>query len=195
VFHSDFNDTVASFCSKWHWLFPTVHDDYPLLGTTRLEWICSTIVTVRCSWVSPHAFKCCIFPALLHVLSCPANNDDLNVILWLSPQSPADTTQDASLAQDGLRIYDEASAGKLFSQGVSVYPSTHSDFLSRSSSLAIDLGARCNASQSEFVPRSPNRLVVVRSKKLCTLLTPGGPATSFDKATMIALVMTLTPTL
>lgn len=131
-----------------------------------------------------------------------ANKDDVNVVLWLNPQTAAEEQTSRSgtgTNRDGLRIYNEASAGKLFSQGVSVYPSAHSDFLSRSSSLAIDLGARCNASHSEFVPRSPNRLVVVRSKKLCTLLTPGKGgeigtgAAAFDKSTMIALVMVLTP--
>lgn len=115
-------------------------------------------------------------------------------MLWLNPpstQSPA-----PSSAFDGLRIYDESSAGRLFSQGVSVYPSAHCDFLSRSSSLAIDLHARCNSSNSEFVPRVANRLVVVRSKKLCTLLTPGDArlrGAGFDQSTMIALVMVLTP--
>lgn len=124
------------------------------------------------------------------------------MILWLTPEHPA-SEQPAVAGQDGLRIYDESAAGRLFSQGVSVYPSAHCDFLSRSSSLAIDLAARCNASHSEFVPRAPNRLVVVRSRKLCTLLTPGGGAAAeegetdqaqgFKENTMIALVMVLTP--
>ena len=129
-----------------------------------------------------------------------ANKDDINVVLWLSPSSPsaeADQMHTAAVGRDGLRIYNEASTGKIFSQGVSVYPSAHSDFLSRSSSLAIDLATRCNATNSEFIPRSPNRLVVVRSKKLCTLLTPGLPqsttAAPFDQTTMIALVMVLSP--
>ena len=121
------------------------------------------------------------------------------MVLWLSPQWPTESELEqggtAQSHSDGLRIYDEASAGKLFSQGVSLYPSAHSDFLSRSSSLAIDLQARCNASHSEFIPRVPNRLVVVRSKKLCTLLTAGDAdrAKSFEQSTMIALVMVLTP--
>lgn len=119
------------------------------------------------------------------------------MVLWLSPQWPTETEteSDPEELSDGLRIYDETSAGKLFSQGVSVYPSAHCDFLSRSSSLAIDLQARCNSSHSEFIPRVPNRLVVVRSKKLCTLLTAGAAdrANSFDQSTMIALVIVLTP--
>lgn len=130
------------------------------------------------------------------ILLSTASKDDLNVVLWLNPQWPTDNEPEQSGdGSDGLRIYDEASAGKLFSQGVSLYPSAHSDFLSRSSSLAIDLHARCNVSHSEFIPRVPNRLVVVRSKKLCTLLTAGAPnrAKSFEQSTMIALVMVLTP--
>lgn len=130
------------------------------------------------------------------------------MILWLTPNQPAsdEQGQDGQDGQDGLRIYDESAAGRLFSQGVSVYPSAHCDFLSRSSSLAIDLAARCNASHSEFVPRAPNRLVVVRSRKLCTLLTPGGgigtkeeddeeadSGRGFRENTMIALVMVLSP--
>lgn len=117
------------------------------------------------------------------------------MVLWLNPHTPASEFSNAG--SDGLRIYDESSAGKLFSQGVSVYPSAHSDFLSRSSSLAIDLQARCNLSHSEFIPRAANRLVVVRSRKLCTLLTPGyaeGTKVDFEKDTMIALVMVLSPT-
>lgn len=126
--------------------------------------------------------------------SSTGNKDDLIVVLWLSPSSSQPAAP--SNAFDGLRIYDESSAGKLFSQGVSVYPSAHCDFLSRSSSLAIDLHARCNSSNSEFVPRMPNRLVVVRSKKLCTLLTPGDARlrdAGFDQSTMVALVMVFTP--
>jgi hypothetical protein len=116
------------------------------------------------------------------------------VVLWLSPQETTTSDSTTAAERDGLRIYSEASAGKLFSQGVSVYPSAHSDFLSRSSTLAIDLNARCNGTNSEFVPRSPNRLVLVRAKKLCTLLTPGtAQARSFEKDTMIALVMVLSP--
>lgn len=119
------------------------------------------------------------------------------MVLWLGPTSPPSQTS-AATSSDGLRIYDESSAGRLFSQGVSVYPSAHCDFLSRSSSLAIDLQTRCNISHSEFIPRSPNRLVVVRSKKLCTLLTPGDSSNAglaFDQSTMIALVMVLSPTI
>lgn len=139
---------------------------------------------LHCSYPPSPVTHCHVYTA--------ANKDDINVVLWLSPQAAATS---AAAGRDGLRIYNEASAGKLFSQGVSVYPSAHSDFLSRSSSLAIDLHARCNASNSEFVPRSPNRLVVVRSKKLCTLLTPGSAVNSaaFEATTMIALVMVLSP--
>lgn len=149
------------------------------------------------SWGFTHLF-------LFNNFVSPANNDDLTVVLWLNPASPASEFSNAG--GDGLRIYDESSAGKLFSQGVSVYPSTHSDFLSRSSSLAIDLQARCNLSHSEFIPRAANRLVVVRSRKLCTLLTPGGDNQQGDAAaekekggkgfelnTMIALVIVLSP--
>ena len=132
---------------------------------------------------------------LLLLYASSANHDDLNVVLWLNPHSPASEFSNAG--SDGLRIYDESSASKLFSQGVSVYPSAHSDFLSRSSSLAIDLQARCNLSNSEFIPRAANRLVVVRAKKLCTLLTPGYTEISkkgdFERSTMIALVMVLSP--
>ena len=130
-------------------------------------------------------------------------------MLWLNPGwSSAEVNEkikDAlgktvELGTDGLRIYDETSAGKLFSQGVSVYPSAHSDFLSRSSSLAIDLQVRCNVSNSEFVQRVPNRMVVVRSRKLCTFLSPGRDAvdsellndqSTFDQSTMLALVIVL----
>jgi hypothetical protein len=131
-----------------------------------------------------------------------ANKDDLIVVLWLSPhEEESDLVQidqqRIAAGVDGMRIYDETAASKLFSQGVSVYPSAHSDFLSRSSNLAFDLQARCNVSNSEFVPRLANRMVVVRARKLCTMLTPGQVAASlgFEKTTMIALVMVLTPTL
>ena len=143
--------------------------------------------------------------------TCAASKDDLHVVLWLTPtwSSSDSAVEDPSTAPaqrgvDGLRIYDEQSAGKLFSQGVSVYPSAHCDFLSRSSSLAIDLQSRCNVSASEFVPRVPNRMVVVRARKLCTLLSPGlqraeelarspQAAAAFDQTTMIALVIVLSP--
>ena len=131
-----------------------------------------------------------------------ANKEDFLAVLWLSPQTASAESDgdviDHARGSDGLRIYSEASASRLFSQGVSVYPSAHSDFLSRSSNLAIDLSTRCSESTSEFVPRSPNRLVVVRSNKLCTLLAPGTDSppqagASFEQSTVITLVMVLSP--
>ena len=132
-------------------------------------------------------------------------------MLWLNPgwasaevnEKTKDALGKSTVGTDGLRIYDETSAGKLFSQGVSVYPSAHSDFLSRSSNLAIDLQVRCNVSNSEFIQRIPNRMVVVRSRKLCTFLTPGKGAvdselmneqSTFDESTMLALVIVLSAT-
>lgn len=181
--------SVASYYSLAMGLQHPAHSPV-FMGEACIYCLCFLVSFCSVRWV----VRAIALTCLLVCVFISGNKDDLNVVLWLSPSSTQASA--ANNAFDGLRIYDESSAGKLFSQGVSVYPSAHCDFLSRSSSLAIDLHARCNASNSEFVPRMPNRLVVVRSRKLCTLLTPGDARATdggFDRSTMIALVMVLTP--
>ena len=112
------------------------------------------------------------------------NPNEITAILWLSPDYPADGAEqelspdsegegeDDGGGGDGLRVYDDFSAGRLFSQGVSVYPSVHPDFLSRSGDLDIDLARRCGGTQNSiFVPRQSNRLVLVQARKPFTLVT------------------------
>lgn len=125
-------------------------------------------------------------------------------IIWLNPSSGSNTA--ASVAaegqpaiEDGLRIFDDFAAGRLYSQGVSVYPSAHSDFFSKSGDLAIDMMARCNVTNSELVPRKTNRLVLLQPKKPFYFTVPQGGAQpsrnqredEFESRTMIALVVVL----
>lgn len=57
-----------------------------------------------------------------------SKKDELTVILWLN-SSPDDNGTGSH--SDGVYIFDDYSAGKLFTQGVSVYPAVHPDFLSK----------------------------------------------------------------
>ena len=59
-----------------------------------------------------------------------SKKDELTIILWLN-SSPDDNDNGAGSHKDGIFIYDDYSAGKLFTQGVSVYPAVHPDFLSK----------------------------------------------------------------
>lgn len=95
-----------------------------------------------------------------------SNKDELTVILWMNPtDEDRNSRGEEEEALDGVRIYDDLTAGKLFSQGISVYPSVHPDFLSKSGDLFIDIQSRCEGAVSETVPRKPNRLVVVKARK------------------------------
>lgn len=116
-------------------------------------------------------------------------------LLWLSPSHDSfdadaiDAAADATGAvdesvlggvglarADGVRIFDEYATGLLFSQGVSVYPSVHPDFLSRSSDLHINMTARCGDDNSVYVPRKANRLVLVQPRKPLALVSSGAEA-------------------
>lgn len=135
--------------------------------------------------------------------------DEIVVILWLNPTSMTSEQQrkqeeqnneDPSIMHhnDGLRIFDEFSLNILYTQGVSVYPSVHSDFLSKNGNLTIDILERCGKKDSELVLRRPNRMVVVRARRPVLLFTPNYLGWEIDKkpenfvnSTMIALVLFL----
>lgn len=124
-----------------------------------------------------------------------ANEDEIMVVLWLNPLT---SSGDGSAKEnDGLRIYDDVATATLFSQGVSIYPSAHVDFLSRTGNLAIDLESRCGIEHSEYVVRKTNRMVIVRGRRPVAFLTPGpapaggGEEQSFSQSSMIALVVKL----
>jgi len=113
-------------------------------------------------------------------------------VLWLNPLTSGAGSETES---DGLRIYDDVATSTLFSQGVSIYPSAHVDFLSRTGNLAIDLESRCGIEHSEYVDRKANRMVIVRGRRPIAFLTPGrslnGEEQSFSQSSMIALVVKL----
>jgi hypothetical protein len=93
-----------------------------------------------------------------------SNKDELSVVLWMSPLT-VDDNENEDDSSDGILIFDEFAAAKLYSDGVSVYPSVHPDFLSKSGDLNIDIMNRCHGSTYELVPRKTNRLVVVKARK------------------------------
>lgn len=125
-----------------------------------------------------------------------ANEDEVMVVLWLNPLSSSSSGEGSEKENDGLRIYDDVATATLFSQGVSIYPSAHGDFLSRTGNLAIDLESRCGIEHSEYVVRKANRMVIVRGRRPVAFLTPG-PAVDgeeqslFSQSSMIALVVKL----
>lgn len=128
-----------------------------------------------------------------------ANEDEVLVVLWLNPLSSSG--EGSEKENDGLRIYDDVATATLFSQGVSIYPSAHVDFLSRTGNLAIDLESRCGIEHSEYVARKANRMVIVRGRRPVVFVTPGPPPAedaedeeeeqSFSQSSMIALVVKL----
>eukprot|EP01034_Spumella_vulgaris_P023136 gene23136-29329_t len=89
------------------------------------------------------------------------------VVLWLNPSAAAPETEEqtTSASEDGLRIFDEYAASKLFSQGVSEYPNVHSEFMSKSGDLAVAMPPRNNQTTSELVARRANRLVIIKGKR------------------------------
>ncbi len=118
--------------------------------------------------------------------------------MWLNPASARAET--AAAGEDGLRIFDDFAAGRLFSQGVSMYPSVHPDFLSKSGDLSVDIVAKCNVTNSELIARRPNRLVVVKERRPFVFAVPaatGAPSRGdtdprdFERNTMVALVVFL----
>jgi hypothetical protein len=113
------------------------------------------------------------------------NRGELAVVIWLSPQTTFPGDRSPLSASDGLRIYDGSAASKLFSQGVSVYPSVHSDFLSKAGNLDIGIDERCNAAeQSALVPRLTNRMVIVKERMPFVFTAPDGkePINDVDAA-------------
>ena len=62
-----------------------------------------------------------------------SKKDELTIVLWLNSNTSPNLEDDdtATDHRDGIYIFDDYSAGKLFTQGVSVYPSVHPDFLSK----------------------------------------------------------------
>eukprot|EP01038_Epipyxis_sp_PR26KG_P005866 gene5866-8090_t len=135
------------------------------------------------------------------------NREEVTAVIWLNPMEEAviinpDITP-PSFYSDGLLICAQTTASKLFSKGVSVYPSTHSDFLSRANSLEVDLtptGEACDPDTSEIIPRQINRLVVIRSRRPFVLTTPYSltlqqqyaQEKNFQNKVMIAFVVVLT---
>ncbi len=122
------------------------------------------------------------------------------VVLWLSPHKEAVEVEEQSSAvqEDGLRIFDEYAASKLFAQGVSEYPNVHSEFLSKSGDLAIAMPPRSNQTTSELVARRANRLVIVKGKRPFTFSVPSvgdrdewDRNDSFAETTMLAVVIVL----
>ena len=134
-----------------------------------------------------------------------ANENEVLVVLWLNPMTDEKATEQKVANDDGLRVYDDIATATLFSQGVSIYPSAHVDFLSRTGNLAIDLEARCGVEHSEYIGRRSNRMVVVRGRRPIVFLTPGLSTTDgeanetskeekehlFVKNSMVALVVKL----
>lgn len=142
---------------------------------------------------------------MLIALVILANGEELVAILWLNPTYGSNTAASVALegqppVEDGLRIFDDFAAGRLYSQGVSIYPSAHSDFFSKSGDLLIDMAARCNMTNSELVPRKTNRLVLLQPKRPFYFTVPS-PSTKevkksaredeFESKTMLALVVFL----
>jgi hypothetical protein len=122
------------------------------------------------------------------------------VVLWLSPDREAVEVEDQrdTAQEDGLRIFDEYAASKLFAQGVSEYPNVHSEFLSKSGDLAIAMPPRSNQTTSELVARKANRLVVIKGKRPFTFSVPArvdrdetDQGDSFARNTMVAVVIVL----
>ena len=62
-----------------------------------------------------------------------SKKDELTIVLWLNSNTGPNLEDDDTGTdhRDGIYIFDDYSAGKLFTQGVSVYPSVHPDFLSK----------------------------------------------------------------
>jgi hypothetical protein len=89
------------------------------------------------------------------------NTDELYAVLWLNPFA---VPSDGNVMSDGIEIYEEASSGMLFAQGISIYPSVHPSFLSSGGNLTIDMAARCKGATSEIIPRRNNRLVLINSR-------------------------------
>lgn len=103
------------------------------------------------------------------------NRGEMAIIIWMTPQSAFPLNQNPESDSDGLRIYDMNAAQQLFAHGVSVYPSVHSDFLSKSGSLDIRIEQRCNAAEnSALVPRLTNRMVIVKERMPFMFTAPSG---------------------
>ena len=67
---------------------------------------------------------------------------------------------------DGLHIFSSNCPSALYAKSISIYPSTHPDFLStHTNSLNFNLADICeNDLQSEFIPRKDNRIVLINSQ-------------------------------
>ena len=134
------------------------------------------------------------------------NRGELAVVIWLGPQTEFPIGGNPASDSDGLRIYDHIAASKLFSMGVSVYPSVHSDYLSKSGNLDIQIAQRCNKlERSTLIPRLTNRMVIIKERMPFMFSAPNKTepledsdsnarlfdrgASDFEKDNMIAFVV------
>lgn len=111
--------------------------------------------------------------------------------MWITPTDD-NLPENNDDNEDGLRVCGDYAANKLFSEGISIYPSVHTEYLSKSNDLSIDLFTRCNITTSELIPRKSNRLVVVRAGRPYVFTTPGNViGKPFESSTMTAFVVIL----
>ena len=116
------------------------------------------------------------------------------MVLWLN--SDSDPVDESTEADDGLKIFSDDIFAMLLSNGVSVKPAIHPDFLSSSSTgLNLVQGAPYLklAGAAEIIPRKHNRMALLGSKRPFGFVSrPNLAARStwkhFEKKTTLALV-------
>ena len=128
------------------------------------------------------------------IASDPDPDDDSS-----NPASASDSNQ------DGLRIFDKNAPNILKAQGIGFYPSIHEEFLSSVGSLSIDMSVRCSNCDSDLIPRSSNRLIILGEMRPFLMATnessaqayledthrTGLDTLTFEETTALALVVVL----
>ena len=120
------------------------------------------------------------------------------VILWINSFAN-DSTEKTDSESDGMKIYSRDVASLLVSNGASVKPAIHPDFLS-SASAGLSLQQKSPflrlKGSSELISRKNNRMVVINPRRPFCFVTSGvdlsnfatNSEKSFEKRTAIAVV-------
>eukprot|EP01039_Chlorochromonas_danica_P007361 gene7361-8143_t len=133
-----------------------------------------------------------------------AGRDDVvaTVFLHLPTPSSSSTTSSSTTSSSSfaLQIFNPQTAQALFARGLSLYPATHSDLLSRHGQLRLAVQQFCPHCEADVVPSRANRVVLSRGHCPLQLLvlpppTPPPPSPSsprrFQEEVVAALFIVL----
>jgi hypothetical protein len=116
-----------------------------------------------------------IYLSILLILDCIiiAQDNEIAVVIFLDNNAALETSSDPSVMTDGLKLLDSSCAESLLKDNINIHPSIHPDFLSKldndsnqiskASNFLVDTNSQCSQSDSTFIPRASNSMVLINA--------------------------------